>query len=147
MEWQVPGFGPETRIMTTLGAIPAGLLRRGDEVITPSGLSCGIEWLDRVGLDADFLASNPNAHPRVIPAGSLGAGLPERDLVVSAGQQMMPGKTTRATPGLPLPPEAVCKVHGFQYTLFHCGRPVQVLAEGVWCPVDELSSLRGRRSA
>jgi hypothetical protein len=147
MEWQVPGFGPETRIMTTLGAMPAGLLRRGDEVITPSGLSCEITWLDRVGLDGDFLSAYPAARPRIVPAGSLGGGLPHGDLVLSGAQHLICGPLARALSGAAQGRATDGLTTGFQYTVFHCGRPVQVKAEGIWCPVDEVSSLRGRRSA
>lgn len=146
--WKVPGFGPNTRIRTTLGDIPASLLRRGDEVITPSGMSCAVEWIDRIGLDEDFLIANPGARLHVVAAGSLSDGLPKADLSVSGCQVLVGAKADQA-PCMPADigaaiPDAET---GVQYTVFHCGRPVLVLAEGVWCQVDELSSTRGRRIA
>lgn len=143
----MPGFGPETRIKTTLGDVPAALLRRGDEVITPSGVSCTIEWLDRVGLDHEFLHAHPMARPRIVQPGDLGGGLPHRPLVLSGSQEIVPGHGVHPVPAATLLQEAPYSAAGFLYTVFHCGRPVRVLAEGVWCPVDELSSTRGRRIA
>lgn len=150
----MPGFAPTTRIRTTLGDIPASLLRRGDEVITPSGVSCQIEWIDRVGLEGDFLASVPGARPVTIPAGSLDGHTPARDLIVSGRQRVLVDAEAREFADsrdlavYPTPQQlSQTDLSSIEYTMFHCGRPVLVLAEGVWCAVDELSSTRGRRSA
>lgn len=147
MDWHLPGFGPDTRISTTLGDVPAALLRRGDEVLLPSGLTTAIEWIDQIGLDPDFLDTHAAARPRVIAAGSLGDGLPRRDLVLSGAQQVLRGATAAATPAMGLSAEAAWPGSGFRYTMFHCGRPVHVRAEGVWCRAERLPGKYGHRRA
>lgn len=146
--WRLPGFASATRIRTTLGDIPAGLLRRGDEVVTPSGVTCPIAWIDRMSLDAEFLAAQPAAKPWIVPAGALGDGLPAADLIVSGGQMLggsRVGHKSREVSGLDV--AETRHAPAVQYTLFHCGQPVRVFAEGVWCDVDELSTTKGRQIA
>lgn len=148
MPWRLPGFGASTRIRTTLGDIPAGLLRRGDEVVTPSGVTCPIAWIDRMSLDAEFLAAQPAAKPWIVPAGALGDGLPAADLIVSGGQMLGGGRVGHrscAVSGLKVAETRPARA--IQYTVFHCGQPVRVFAEGVWCDVDELSAMKGRQIA
>lgn len=141
--WSVPGFGPDVRIETNLGPVPAALLRRGDLIVAPTGQYTQIEWIDRIGLDAQFLAARPAALPRRIPKGSGPGGIPHADLLLSgaqtlcweAGQMMI---CADLSVGNQHPADAI------QYTVFHCDEPVLVCAEGMWCLVDPATSTAGR---
>lgn len=127
-----------TKIETDFGEFPAQTLRVRDRVRTRSGLFAEIRWLDRVVLSEDFLRRHPEAHPILIPAGALEHRVPMRDVIVSPGQTicvesryMMRGERTAgdlARAGKAFrKPESI-----FTYTLFHCGVPTEVRAEGMW---------------
>ncbi|WP_425090554.1 Hint domain-containing protein [Tropicimonas sp. S265A] len=145
--WKLPGFGPEARVLTTIGEVPAKLLRRNDQIVTPSGQPCAIEWIDRVGLDEGFLHTVPGATPVLVRAGTLDAHVPSRDMWMSRMQTVVTGARLQeirsaddlcegdAWPGGPV-----------AYTMFHCGRPVLARVEGMWCRVDEISTRKGRRA-
>lgn len=138
IQWNMPGFGPLTRIETQFGDFPAQTLRVRDRVRTRNGLFAEIRWLDRIILSEDFLRRHPEALPILIPAGSVQRGVPMRDLVISPGQTicleskyMEHGE--RAARDLAREGRAFRKPEPmFTYTLFHCGVPVEVRAEGIW---------------
>jgi hypothetical protein len=145
--WKLPGFGPEARVLTTIGEVPAKLLRRNDQIVTPSGQPCAIEWIDRVGLDPSFLHSVPGAAPVMMRAGSFGDGLPSRDMWMSRMQVVVSGERLQDMQSAEdLCEEMVWSGGSLAYTMFHCGRPVLARVEGVWCRVDEISTRKGRRA-
>lgn len=145
--WKLPGFGPEARVLTTIGEVPAKLLRRNDEIVTPSGQPCAIEWIDRVGLDETFLKIVPGVAPVLLRAGALGPDQPSRDTWMSRMQMIVMGARLRETQSAEdLADEAPWQGGPLAYTMFHCGRPVLARVEGVWCRVDEISTRKGRRA-
>jgi len=146
-EWKLPGFAPEARVLTTIGELPIKLLRRNDEIVTPSGQPCAIEWIDRVGLDPGFLRVVPGAAPVVLRAGALGADLPERDLWMSRQQMVVKdGRIEDQQAAHEICEEAAWEEGAITYTMFHCGRPVLARVDGLWCRVDEISARKGRRA-
>jgi hypothetical protein len=83
---EVACFAAGTRILTPDGDVPVQALTAGDEVLTLRGDGDAVGrviWTGRRGID---LARHPRPE-KVIPvrilAGALGAGLPERDLLLS----------------------------------------------------------------
>ncbi len=84
----VPCYCRGTLIRTSRGETPVEILAIGDTVVTASGLRRPIRWIGRRAYSRRFLASNPGAQPVRIRAGALGAGVPRRDLLVSADHAM-----------------------------------------------------------
>jgi hypothetical protein len=73
-------FAAGTRLLGVRGEIPVERLAVGDRLITHEGDEAPIIWIGRRRVD---LCVEPQAQPVVVPAGALGAGVPEVDLVVS----------------------------------------------------------------
>ena len=84
----VPCFSRGTLIETNRGPVPVEILAIGDTVVTAAGQHRSIRWIGRRSYARRFLAANPGAQPVRFRAGSLGDGLPRRDLLVSADHAM-----------------------------------------------------------
>lgn len=84
-----PCFTPGTLIATPRGAVPVEHLREGDLVSTRDNGPQVIRWLGRQTLNRAALATNLDRKPILILAGSLGDGLPERDMIVSPEHRML----------------------------------------------------------
>jgi hypothetical protein len=136
--WDIPGFGPETRISTNFGEVPAKLLHERDRVRIANGSFKQIKWMKRIGLDADFMSKYPQANPIVIQAGAFGQGVPARDVTVSPHQEIQlrglkPDESARLVADLEGRAKIMRKpVSSISYTLFHLGEPQLVRSEGLW---------------
>lgn len=84
-----PCFTPGTMIATPKGERAVEELRVGDKVITRDNGIQEIRWTGRRDLSRAELARRPALKPVLIRAGSLGAGLPERDLLVSPNHRIL----------------------------------------------------------
>lgn len=84
-----PCFTPGTRIATPDGPRPVETLRAGDLVLTLDHGPCPVRLALRTRLSAAQLRAAPHFTPVVIPQGSMGNGLPERDLIVSPHHRML----------------------------------------------------------
>lgn len=82
-------FTAGTRIETSHGPRRIETLRVGDLVVTRDHGAQPIRWIGMRALDARDLAANPNLRPIRIAKGSMGKGLPLRDLVVSPQHRML----------------------------------------------------------
>lgn len=142
LEWTLPGFGPMTHVVTSLGEVPAQALRERDLVRTRSGQFKPIVWLDRIVLDEHFLSLHPDALPVHIRKDSLGRGVPSRDLYFAPNQpidarasKLPESKTTARAfvgrPGVFRKAEAM-----YTYTLFHLGEPAVIQTSKVFVKVD-----------
>ncbi len=85
----IPCFTPGSLIATPKGEVPVESLSVGDKVITRDNGIQEIRWVGQRTLNRDELARAPNLKPILIKAGSLGYGLPERDMVVSPQHRVL----------------------------------------------------------
>ncbi len=84
-----PCFTPGTMIATPRGEVPVDLLRVGDRVMTRDAGMQEIRWIGRRHVGWPAMNANPHLRPILIRKGSLGEGLPERDMMVSPNHRML----------------------------------------------------------
>lgn len=89
IECVIPCFTPGTLIATPKGERPVEDLRAGDKVITRDNGIQEIRWVGQKAMDWKTLAANPHLKPILIQQGSLGDGLPERDMMVSPNHRVL----------------------------------------------------------
>ncbi len=82
-------FTPDTVIATPKGERMIGDLRAGDKVFTRDNGIQEIRWIGQRDLSAADLAQTPAWEPVLVQAGSLGNGLPERDLLLSPQHRLL----------------------------------------------------------
>ncbi|WP_068309682.1 Hint domain-containing protein [Aliiruegeria sabulilitoris] len=85
----IPCFTPGARVATPSGEKLVEDLCVGDKVLTRDNGVQEIRWYGQKRLDYGKLASVPHLQPILIPAGSLGDNLPERDMMVSPNHRML----------------------------------------------------------
>ena len=85
----VPCFTPGTSIATPRGEMLVEDLQVGDKVITRDNGIQEIRWIGAKRMDGRELQTNPHLQPVLIQKGSLGNGLPERDMLVSPNHRML----------------------------------------------------------
>jgi hypothetical protein len=89
VEEVTPCFTPGTLIATPRGEVPVEELRAGDRVMTRDNGIRQICWTGHKTLGRADLALNPRLRPVMIRQGSLGSGLPERDMMVSPNHRIL----------------------------------------------------------
>lgn len=85
----VPCFTPGTSIATPRGEFLVEDLQVGDTVITRDNGIQEIRWIGAKRMDGRMLMQNPHLMPILVKQGSLGHGLPERDMLVSPNHRML----------------------------------------------------------
>ncbi|EDM72427.1 type I secretion target repeat protein [Roseobacter sp. AzwK-3b] len=85
----IPCFTPGTVIATPRGERLVQDLQVGDRIITRDNGIQEIRWIGRRDLQGRELLQAPHLKPVLIRAGSLGYGLPERDMVVSPNHRVL----------------------------------------------------------
>lgn len=140
----IPCFTPGTLIATPRGEVPVENLKAGDRVITRDNGIQEIRWLGHKALNWYDLAANPHLKPVLIRQGSLGNGLPERDMMVSPNHRMLvandrtslyfdehevlvAAKHLVAANGI-----GAVDAAGATYIHFMCDRHEVVLSNGAW---------------
>ena len=78
-----------TAILTPAGDVPVETIAPGDLVLTADGRAELVVWVGRRSYAGRFLAGQPHLLPVRFKAGSLGDGLPRRDLLVSPCHAML----------------------------------------------------------
>ncbi len=143
-----PCFTPGVSIMTEAGPRRIETLRPGDRVVTRDNGLQEILWIGARKLTIEDLLREPQLHPVLIQQGSLGDGLPERDMLVSPRHRVLVerGRTAHETAREIDTPEAlisaqhlidhrqICGIDapGITYVHFLCDRHEVVLSNGLW---------------
>ena len=78
-----------TRVLTASGQVPIEEISVGSEVVVDGGGLKPVRWIGRRCLDQTALNDSPNLQPVRIMAGSLGANLPKKDILVSQQHRML----------------------------------------------------------
>jgi Hint domain len=89
MRTVTPCFTAGTLIATPRGEMPAESLRVGDKVVTRDNGVQQIRWVGRNDLDWRQLQVQAHLKPVLVREGSLGDGLPERDMMVSPNHRIL----------------------------------------------------------
>lgn len=85
----VPCFTPGTLIATPRGEKPVEELQVGDRVITRDNGIQEIRWVGHKAMAGRELMAAPHLRPVLVKAGSLGNGLPERDIMLSPNHRVL----------------------------------------------------------
>lgn len=85
----LPCFTPGTLIETADGPVPVETLLPGDLVLTRDNGLQPLRWVGRAPLSAARLASHPELRPIVFAPGSLGEGLPARQMSLSPQHRLL----------------------------------------------------------
>lgn len=85
----VPCFTPGTMIATPKGEIPVESLKAGDRIITRDNGIQELRWIGQRKFDWAHLTANPHLRPIMVRRGSLGNGLPERDMMLSPNHRVL----------------------------------------------------------
>ena len=76
-------------IATPKGEVPVETLKAGDKIITRDNGIQEIRWMGQKELGWHDLIANPHLKPVLVRQGSLGNGLPERDMMVSPNHRLL----------------------------------------------------------
>lgn len=146
-KWTLPGFSGKSKVLTSFGRMPIEALRRNDPLKTSSGSYVKVTWIDKVGLDAEFLATYSQAQPIYIPAGSFGGMKPLSDMLLSPAQvvqasssQLGQGSFRTALSLVGIGTISKKPQNAFTYYLFGCDAPCSVCVDGIWCEILPKSS-------
>ncbi|GGE03612.1 intein N-terminal splicing region [Gemmobacter megaterium] len=143
IEHVIPCFTPGTLIATPRGEIPVEDLREGDRVITRDNGIQQIRWTGRRDMSAGDFAVAPHLRPVLIRKGSLGNGLPERDMMVSPNHRLLVANDRTAlyfdehevlVAAKHLVGDGIKSImsSGTSYIHFMCDRHEVVLSDGAW---------------
>ncbi len=85
----VPCFTPGTLIATMEGEKLVETLQIGDRIITRDNGAQEIRWIGNKPMSGAQLQASPHLQPILVRRGSLGEGLPERDMLVSPNHRLL----------------------------------------------------------
>jgi Hint domain len=87
----MPCFTSGIMVMTPGGQIGVDELVAGSPVVTRDNGIQAVEWVGRTTVDFAGLSAGPHLKPVLLHRGSLGPGLPERDMLVSPNHRILVG--------------------------------------------------------
>lgn len=132
-------------VVTARGEVAVTALRPGDRVVTRDNGPQPLQWIGRKRLAQSNLPAMARLRPIVLRRGSLGAGLPERDIVVSPAhrilvsrrnhnplsgerESLMPARMLAGRLGISQAAQATAT-----YAMLLFDRPEVILLNGAWC--------------
>ncbi|NNE88400.1 MAG: Hint domain-containing protein [Silicimonas sp.] len=129
-------FTPGTLITTERGQSPIEDLRRGEKIVTRDHGLKRVAWIGRRDFSYHDLNAAENLRPILIKAGALGAGRPERDMLVSPTHRfIVRGNDTALKSALSLRDYRRIKpapTLGVSYLHIMCNAHEVILANGAW---------------
>jgi hypothetical protein len=138
-----PCFTPGTLITTHRGEVPVDMIAVGDRVVTRDNGIQTVRWLGKTQMYLQDFQMEPHLLPVFIQQGSLGKGLPERDMMVSPNHRILVQSARSSlkyeerevlVAAKHLAAQGVHTVQssGTKYIHFMCDRHEVVLSNGVW---------------
>ena len=138
-----PCFTPGTLVTTHRGELPVELLAPGDRVVTRDNGIQTVRWVGKTQMFLQDFQSEPHLLPVLIRQGSLGKGLPERDMMVSPNHRILVAndrvplrfadrEVLVAAKHLTSQGVHTVQSSGTTYIHFMCDRHEIVLADGIW---------------
>jgi hypothetical protein len=138
-----PCFTPGTLITTQRGEVPVEMITAGDRVVTRDNGIQAVRWVGKTQMFLHDFQADPHLLPVFIQQGSLGKGLPERDMMVSPNHRVLVTNSrvsvryTEREVLVAAKHLAAQGVHtvqssGTTYIHFMCDRHEVVLTNGVW---------------
>jgi hypothetical protein len=138
-----PCFTPGTLVTTHRGELPIEHLEAGDRVITRDNGIQTVRWVGKTQMFLQDFQAEPHLLPVFIRQGSLGKGLPERDMMVSPNHRILVANERTSlrfadrevlVAAKHLTSQGVHTVQssGTTYIHFMCDRHEVVLADGIW---------------
>ena len=151
-----PCFTPGTLITTQRGEVPVQHITAGDRVVTRDNGIQTVRWVGKTQMFLHDFQAEPHLLPVFIQQGSLGKGLPERDMTLSPNHRVLVANT-RSTVRYTDREVLVAAKHlsaqgvhtvqssGTTYVHFMCDRHEVVLSNGIWTETfhPEDTSLKG----
>lgn len=138
-----PCFTPGTLITTLRGDCPVEQLKPDDRVVTRDNGIQPVRWVGKTQMFLHDFQAEPHLLPVLIRHGSLGKGLPERDMLVSPNHRILVANARTAIrhsePEVLVAAKHITTngVHTVQssgtiYVHFMCDAHEVVLADGLW---------------
>lgn len=138
-----PCFTPGAMITTQRGEVPIQHLQAGDRVITRDNGIQPVRWVGKTQMFLQDFQAEPHLLPVLVRQGSLGKGLPERDLMVSPNHRILVANERTslrfserevlvAAKHLSVPGVHTVQSSGTTYIHFLCDRHEVVLVNGIW---------------
>ena len=138
-----PCFTPDAMVTTQRGEVAVQHLQAGDRVITRDNGIQPVRWVGKTQMFLQDFQAEPHLLPVLVRQGSLGKGLPERDLMVSPNHRLLVANertslrfTERevlvAAKHLSVPGVHTVQSSGTTYIHFMCDRHEVVLVNGIW---------------
>lgn len=138
-----PCFTPGAMITTQRGEVAIQHLQVGDRVITRDNGIQPVRWVGKTQMFLQDFQAEPHLLPVLVRQGSLGKGLPERDLMVSPNHRLLVANERTslrfaerevlvAAKHLSVPGVHTVQSSGTTYIHFLCDRHEVVLVDGIW---------------
>ena len=138
-----PCFTPGAMITTQRGEVPIQYLQAGDLVVTRDNGIQPVRWVGKTQMFLLDFQAEPHLLPVLVRQGSLGKGLPERDMMVSPNHRILVANERTslrfaerevlvAAKHLSVPGVQTVQSSGTTYIHFLCGRHEVVLVDGIW---------------
>jgi Hint domain len=138
-----PCFTPGAMITTQRGELPVQMLEVDDRVITRDNGIQPVRWVGKTQMFLQDFQAEPHLLPVLVRQGSLGKGLPERDMMVSPNHRILvtnertslrfaEREVLVAAKHLSVPGVHTVQSSGTTYVHFMCDRHEVVLVNGIW---------------